>query len=356
MVRPPSRPLACTSARKPLGGRIQHVRGPVEEAELREPCDTIPSPVPARNTPRATDTQQYPSARALQLVGHLSSRLTAAHHQDGPGGEIVGIAVTLRIELLDARREVSGEPGTAGSLHRTGGHDDHRRIQWTDLRLHAQPAVSTTAKTNCLGPRAHRTPKAVCPSLEVRHEVVPEHEPVRVRTLVLRPRQTDGPVRRDQGEAVPTALRPTVSQHPSVQNDVVYTVAGQVMAGGKTGLAGTNDNDFRSAHGVMSRARPWLSNLATHDTLRPSWELRRPLGSRVESAAPMRSFRPVVSLRCSCSGSSGSGRLRACSSSRRHMRGPDGGPGGPRPAPRAWPRADTRSKPDPARCLRRRFE
>ena len=70
---------------------------------------------------------------------------------------------------------------------------------------------------------------------------------------------------------------------------MVYTVAGQVVAGAKPGLAGPDNDDFRSAHCFVSPLRPRPRML--YAGYRPRWSFHVPGGLVAEAQFEKASLR-----------------------------------------------------------------
>ena len=79
-------------------------------------------------------------------------------------------------------------------------------------------------------------------ALEVAHDLVAGHEPVRVRPVVVAVRELHGPVGRHEAEAVPAAA-PGLSDPAALEDDVLDAGLRQLTARREPRLAGADDDD-----------------------------------------------------------------------------------------------------------------
>ena len=141
-----------------------------------------------------------------------------------------------------------------GALVRARGEDDGAGAQLPGGRAQDEPAVESFDRID-RHVLAHGRPGRV--ALEVAHDLVAGHEPVRVRPVVVTVRELHRPVGRHEAEAVPAAA-PRLSDPATLEDDMLDACLRQLATRGEPRLAGADDDDGDRPLGHA----PYLSRLS----------------------------------------------------------------------------------------------
>ncbi len=98
--------------------------GQLEITGNDRPLHAVAAPVTTRFAPCPADAEMHLAARAEQVLRHLATRLTAAHHQDRAIGDLGRISVVSGMELHDAVGELAAPCRDIRVLMSADG-DDH---------------------------------------------------------------------------------------------------------------------------------------------------------------------------------------------------------------------------------------
>ena len=211
--------------------------------------------VGARQPHVLADRDRHRPARAAQLGGQLDARRRGAHHEYAPVGELVGVAVVERGQLLDVVRQ-------GGTQHR------HRRPVAGTARDHHGPAADLTlvgGHVVAVVSTAHRRDhdsgadgrlRLLGEALDQPDDLGHRQVAVRVRPVVRQPGQVALPVGREQPQRVPTLVAPRVRHLAALEHDVVDRPLREEVARGQPGVAGPDDNSAEDLR-QPRRSRPW---------------------------------------------------------------------------------------------------
>ena len=276
-----------------------------------------------------------------QVLRDLAARLGRADDEDGAGGELGGVPVRDRVQLLDPVGQVGGQRRRARLALGPRRHDDAARGD--RLRVRAaeadlERAVGARLEARHLGPGPHRELGRPCMVVQVGDPRVARHEAVG-RAGGRAAGQAAHPGRRVQGERVPALGPPRLADPAALQDDVAHAAPPQVPARGQP--RGARPHDDRVFHRC-----PHLQGRIVPGPRRKAVRAGRRVGRRVSAGR-----RPPAASR--------SGR-RPREGARAAPRRAAGARGGRRRAPRsgrspppARPRFRDRGDPRPGRPGRR---
>src|SRR5262245_50213217 len=165
----------------------------------------------------------------MELLGDLAAGLAATDHNHGALGQRFGVPVLLAEQLIKAVRYPVPTRGAVGALVPTRRDDDAagaKLSRWSrkqeSLTLSVQRPDRAILFEGCV--------EGLGPALEVLDHPVARQEAVRVVAAVLRARQPDRPVGRNQGERVPPPRAPGLGDASGLEHVVVDAELGQIPA------------------------------------------------------------------------------------------------------------------------------
>jgi hypothetical protein len=172
----------------------------------------------------------------VQLLGDLAAGLTAADHEHRAGWKRGRISVVVDVQL----KQPGGQRGSGGRPVGPlvgSGREHHAPGPQVALRGGEEEAVLPGAFDGLhLDALAERSADRLRVALQRGDDLVAGHVPVRAVPVVRIARELDGPVWRDQAEAVP-AIPPGLTDPASFEDHVLQSCFAQVVADGKAGLS-----------------------------------------------------------------------------------------------------------------------
>jgi hypothetical protein len=187
----------------------------IVEAELLRPPVSVLAAIAPWHSAGAPHRKIDLLATKIELLGDLSPGLGATYDQHGAGNELSRIAIGIRVNLPDVRRQCRAKLGYLGRLIETRcDHDvasgDAAAIAGAEP-IKASALVSVDAfNANAI---ADRQMELLNVALKVGNDLAPRHEPVQVGTIVFDPREPGLPVRCVERERIPTMIAPSFG-HP----------------------------------------------------------------------------------------------------------------------------------------------
>src|SRR5690349_13355123 len=175
----------------------------------------------------------------MELLGDLAARLSAAHHEHRSVGQRSRVAVVVHVELEQVRSKPSGGGWTVRALVGAGAEHDPAGPQLAGRGLEHEATARVPPQPGDLDSALDGSVEAGRVALEIGDDLVADHEAVRVVAVVVMARKLNGPVRGDEAEAVPAAA-PGLTDASALQDDVIDAPAGELMAHGEPGLAGSH--------------------------------------------------------------------------------------------------------------------
>ena len=166
---------------------VDLVEALVVAADLVEPPHDVPVPVGPGHADVLADGDRHLAPGAQQLVGELQARGRSADDQHRTGPQLVGPLVVERRDLIQTRRQGSGDRRELGRVEGAAGQDD--RVRLPDARVRRHHVAGVAARHRGHGrPRAHGRVHVRGVALDERHQLGHRHEPVRVLAVVLQAR------------------------------------------------------------------------------------------------------------------------------------------------------------------------
>jgi len=111
-----------------------------------------------------------------------------------------------------------------------------------------EPVLGIGAQASHRNPFSHRRIEGRHKCIDIIADLVPQHEAMRMRSLIGETRQLALPVRSYKTEAVPSLAAPDVPRTVLFENNMIDAAVGQEPADGKVGLA-TSDHGNRVVDG-----------------------------------------------------------------------------------------------------------
>jgi len=150
------------------------------------------------------------------------------------------------VQLPDLRGERGAEVWNLRCLVEPGGHHDILGAERSGARQEAVRAGRGFDAPH-FDPAADGELKSPRVGFEVLDDLRTRHESVRVRSRVFRTRHAHLEVGRHESERIPALIAPGVCQQRGLlEHEVCAPRAGEVIAEGETGLAGTDQDGFDS--------------------------------------------------------------------------------------------------------------
>src|SRR2546426_9155071 len=178
----------------------------------------------------------------MQLFGDLAARLPAAEDQHLAMRQRLRIAVVLRIDDVNSRRQCRDGRRSMRLLVRAGGENDSARAHLAVVGVKQERAISSDLESRDVDAFAHGRAERAAVSLQMTDDVVARHIAVRIRAVVCAAGELHRPVRRDEAETVP-ATAPGLADAASFEDDVLDTELGEFVTDGQAGLTGADDDD-----------------------------------------------------------------------------------------------------------------
>jgi hypothetical protein len=239
------------------------VHGQAVVTHIFQPIDDVAPPIAARGARRAADRQVHATTGQVQVLGDLAAGLTGADHQHLAGRQRLRVAVLRRVKLRDGLGQPLGPARNARRVVPAGRDHDLLGEAVAGAGRHVETALRARLQANRRDPFAQRRLKEANIVLEVPHDLVLQHEPMRIGTAVREPGQPTLPVGRDQAEGIPAVLAPLVPDAVLLQHDVLDPALLQAVAHRQPGLATADHHDVvvrpngrRISHGHVGSPPP----------------------------------------------------------------------------------------------------
>ena len=252
------------------------VDGLVEDADGVEPPHDVASPVEPGQPGVAPDRQRDRPSRSVDLVGELDPARRGADDQHAAGGELVGVAVVGRRQLVDAAGELAAEARNSRPAAVAGGHDHVRRGPGPAIGGDpVSPAANLDGENR--GFELDRSRERARVALQEVDHLGHRHVAVRVGPPVFPPGQAALPVRGEQAQRVPALGAPALGDPSPLEDDVVDRPVAEDTAHRQPGLAAADDDHARALHARHPSARALrAAGPSTGPAARDGSAVRRP--------------------------------------------------------------------------------
>ena len=181
----------------------------------------------------------------MDLLGDLATGLAAPNHQHRTARQVRRVAVTLDVDLEQVRGEGGRSCRSVGPLVGAGAEHHCLGLDLPGRRLQEEAPVPAGLERGDPDTFLHRRFAAGRVALQVGDDSVAGHEAIGIALIVRMAGQLQGPVRRDQAEAVPPAP-PGLTHLALFEHDVRNTRLGELAADRESCLTATNDHHVDS--------------------------------------------------------------------------------------------------------------
>src|SRR6266851_9837796 len=203
------------------------IKGTVEKPCSREPPGDVLTPVAARKSSTARGGQVDLPPALVQILGDLAACLACAYDQHGAGRKHLRVTVLTGVHLADVQWQSGTRCGklrrweSACCEHHSASFERHL------LCLYQVAVTSWLLSDRC---DSDATPKGGVKGrsilLEVRHDVLSWQKAIWIVALIRKARKLCHPVRRVEGERIPTPAPPGLTHPTLFQHEVCSALLG----------------------------------------------------------------------------------------------------------------------------------
>ena len=260
----------------------------VEGADPVEPPEDVHAAVVARHAGVAADGDRHVASGRAELVGELDAGRRGADDQHAAVRQRVGVAVGVRHDLVNVRRQGARRRRHRGPVAPAGGDDDVGGLPGRPVGADLEPVVPLAQQVHVRVLYDGRAERVGVPG-EVAAERGRGEEPVRVGAAVSRARQGVHPVGGQQAQRVPGAAAPALPDPATLEHDVVTPAVGEAPADGQACLAGADDDGVDDAHRCSRRCEVLAGSAAQRDrpARRDAVTCRQPASTSIDTGTPL---------------------------------------------------------------------